>query len=143
MIEILLSETVLFFLPNSIENPAALPGWLATTARRDSWRLRKKLGQELTADRRWDEIIDEQPDLDEDIAERMGLAPHYKTLWSVVGELSELCRALIQVIAFVDKPNYEQVSRAVGLKRSAIGPNRGRCLAKLRELLHSNPEWNH
>lgn len=126
----------------TLEKPAALPAWLAKTAKRESWKVSKSRGKEQATDREWDGIIADQPDLDDDVADRMGLAPRYRTLWKAIGELPEKCRGLVQVIAYTDRPSLEQVSKALGMPRGAIGPNRGRCLAKLRELLNSNPEWN-
>lgn len=125
-----------------LEKPAALPAWLAMTAKRESWKVSKSRGKERASDREWDGIVADQPDLDDDIADRMGLAPRYRVLWKAIGELPEKCRGLIQVIAYTDRPSLDQVSKALGMPRGAIGPTRGRCLAKLRELLHSNPEWN-
>lgn len=128
---------------DQIERPEALPGWLATTARREAWRARRSDRRESPSDQPWDDKIADQTDLDEDVADRMGLAPRYRILWRVVRQLPERCRGLIQVVAYTERPDYDRVASALGMPRGAIGPNRGRCLAKLRELLHSNPEWNH
>ncbi|HZE40719.1 MAG TPA: sigma-70 family RNA polymerase sigma factor [Stackebrandtia sp.] len=128
---------------SEIDKPAALPSWLATTARREAWRVSRRGHQEQPADHQeWDAFVADQVDLGEDVIERMGLAPRYKTLWNVVKQLPPKCRGLIQVIAYTDRPDYSKVAEALKMPRGSIGPNRGRCLAKLRELLHSNPEWN-
>ena len=127
---------------SEIDTPEALPGWLATTARREAWRLSKRDRREPPVDSSWDEVVADQVDLDDDVAERMGLAPRYRVLWRAVDGLSQRCRRMIQVIAHVERPDYGSVARALGMPRGAVGPNRGRCLAKLREILHSDPEWN-
>lgn len=126
----------------TIEKPAALPGWLAKTAKRESWKVSKSRGKERASDREWDGIIDDQPELDDDVAERMGLAPRYRTLWKAIRKLPPMCLSMVQIIAYIERPSLQQVSKALGMPRGAVGPNRGRCLAKLRELLHSDPEWN-
>ena len=128
---------------DEIDKPEALPGWLATTARREAWRLRKKDRREQPADQEWEELLVDRLDLGEDVAERIGLAPRYRVLWEAVSRLPERCRALIQVVAYTDRPDYEAMSKTLGMPRGAIGPTRGRCLARLRRELHSNPEWNH
>lgn len=127
---------------STIEKPAALPGWLASTAKRESWKVGRGQKRENAVDQEWDGLIADQLDLDEDVADRMGLAPRYHLLWRSIGQLSEVCRALIQVIAYMDRPNYDQLAVALGIPRGSIGPKRGRCLAELRKRLHSDPEWN-
>lgn len=125
-----------------LDNPAALPGWLATTARREAWRVAKRERREQPTDQEWDTIVSDQVELDEEVVNKLGLPPRHIALWSEVQLLSQQCRELIQVIAYTDRPNYEQVAESLGVPRGTIGPKRGRCLAKLRELLHSNPEWS-
>ena len=126
-----------------IENPAALPGWLATTARREAWRMSRRGMREQPVDREWDEDSLVDAGVDDEVVERVELPRRDRALWGVVGRLPQRCRDLVQVIAYVDKPNYVQVAESLGVPRGAIGPSRGRCLAKLRELLHSDPEWNY
>ncbi|ADD41287.1 RNA polymerase sigma factor [Stackebrandtia nassauensis] len=128
---------------STIEKPAALPGWLASTAKRESWKVGRGQKRENAVDQEWDGLIADQLDLDEDVADRMGLAPRYNLLWRSIGQLSDVCRALIQVIAYMDRPNYDQLATALGIPRGSIGPKRGRCLAELRKRLHSDPEWKY
>ena len=63
------------------------------------------------------------------------------TLWRHVALLSDRCRALLRVIAFTDRPDYAELSRALGMPQGSIGPTRGRCLAKLRLTLAADPAW--
>jgi len=62
-------------------------------------------------------------------------------LWQHVAGLPERCRALLRVIAFADRPDYSSVAEALGMPVGSIGPTRGRCLAKLRQLLSADPAW--
>ncbi|MFD0556090.1 RNA polymerase sigma factor (sigma-70 family) [Stackebrandtia endophytica] len=125
---------------STLENPDALPGWLVTTAKREAWRVRSKLRREQPVEQ-WDELADGTVDIDYDVIERLGMAPHYKSLWKAVGRLPTRCRDLLSVIAATDRPNYAQVARALGMPRGSIGPSRGRCLNQLRDMLQSDPEW--
>jgi DNA-directed RNA polymerase specialized sigma24 family protein len=64
-----------------------------------------------------------------------------RRLWSHVQGLPERCRQLIGVIAFADRPDYAHIAGALGMPVGSIGPTRGRCLAKLRDLLARDPQW--
>lgn len=59
-----------------------------------------------------------------------------------VQSLSDRCRALLRIVAMVDHPDCDEVSVAPGMPRGSIGLTRGRCLAKLRELLPADPVWS-
>ncbi len=79
---------------------------------------------------------------EDDQPERVALATAaQRVLWRNVAKLSERCRQLLRVIAFAERPDYATLSSALGMPVGSIGPTRGRCLAKLRMLLASDPEW--
>jgi DNA-directed RNA polymerase specialized sigma24 family protein len=62
-------------------------------------------------------------------------------LWQHIARLPERCRALLRVIAFADRPDYAAVAQSLGMPVGSIGPTRGRCLAKLRRQLATDPSW--
>ena len=64
-----------------------------------------------------------------------------RRLWEHVQGLPERCRELMRVIAFADRPDYALIAESLGMPVGSIGPTRGRCLAKLRQLLASDPQW--
>jgi DNA-directed RNA polymerase specialized sigma24 family protein len=64
-----------------------------------------------------------------------------RRLWEHVGALSDRCRELMRVIAFADRPDYAFIAESLGMPVGSIGPTRGRCLAKLRQVLASDPHW--
>lgn len=45
-------------------------------------------------------------------------------------------------MAHVTRPDYAAVAEALGMPIGSIGPTRGRCLAKLREMLLADPGWS-
>ena len=56
------------------------------------------------------------------------------------------CEAAIRerrayVIAFADRPDYATIADSMGMPVGSIGPTRGRCLAKLRQELAADPQW--
>lgn len=55
---------------------------------------------------------------------------------------SERCRRLLAYVAAMDRPDYDNIAEALGMKRGSIGPTRGRCLNKLRTTLLADPGWS-
>jgi RNA polymerase sigma factor (sigma-70 family) len=119
----------------NLRQPAALPGWLATTARNECLRV-------LRTARRYDPdglppedlmLADsgERP-IDEDVLEaELNLA-----LRSAFAELPEACNKLLSLLVQDPPPSYAEVSSALGMPVGSIGPTRARCLAQLRRSPH-------
>jgi RNA polymerase sigma factor (sigma-70 family) len=109
-----------------IREPAALTGWLATTARRESMRLLQSHVREVLSD---------DPELG---AGNTTSTPHDRLLASerrlVLGRalaaLPERQRALMALIA-VDT-DYRQISAQLAMPLGSIGPIRARSLARLQ-----------
>ena len=116
---------------DKIADPERLPGWLATTARRECVHLVRR------ADR-YAESSAELPDLQDD-----GPAPDAALLsderdaelWRALTRLDELCHRLLRILMADPPPAYVDVAAALGMKLGSIGPTRARCLAKLRLLM--------
>ncbi len=126
---------------DSISEPQAVLAWLITTVRRESWRVLKRDGRSIPTD----ELPETEPrgiPVPADPAAEAILREDQRVLWRAVEALSERCRALLRIVAFVDRPDYGEVSEALGMPVGSIGPTRGRCLAKLRTLLTADPSWS-
>jgi len=123
---------------DDISEPHAALRWLIVTARREAMRaVQHRDRTELV-----DDAARTVPAPEEQQPEPVALASAVQqVLWRNVGQLSERCRQLLRVIAFADRPDYATLSSALGMPIGSIGPTRGRCLAKLRTLLASDPEW--
>ena len=110
-----------------LREPAALPGWIATTTRNECLALLRAKARTMPTD--W--VI--EPDaLDE--APEAGLVAELRRhalreAWSV---LSERCRELLGML-FADPPlSYDEISTRLGMRMGTIGPTRIRCLDRLR-----------
>ena len=131
---------------DSIRDPQTIVKWLLTSTRREAWRIAKR----SRADQNRSGAV-----FGVDSEEVMELPGHrvdgpdeivfrddrQRCLWSHVRSLPERCRQLVSVIAFADRPDYAHLADSLGMPVGSIGPTRGRCLAKLRELLARDPEW--
>jgi RNA polymerase sigma factor (sigma-70 family) len=113
-----------------LREPAALPGWLATTTSRECLRV-------VTAAQRLGTLggrVDDTPEFVDDVVidEEMLRAERDGALRSAFAELPPPCRRLLAML-FSDPPHsYTQISATLGIRMGSIGPQRARCLERLR-----------
>ena len=114
-----------------IRDPAALPGWLATTTRRECGRaVRAALAPDtagfgLDADR----IPEEQPLAAE---QELLIAEQHAALRQAFTDLPPCCQQLIALLSEDPATPYAKISATLGIPVGSIGPTRSRCLDKLR-----------
>lgn len=117
----------------SIREPAALPGWLCTTARREAIRLLKE-----AAGRRGT-VLEHDPEAPGDRSTLEDLEAHQR-LRTALGQLGPACRNLLRALYFEgSKPDYQGVAERLGIPVGSIGPSRSRCLAKLAVIFTGRP----
>ncbi|GAA0904480.1 RNA polymerase sigma factor [Virgisporangium aurantiacum] len=123
----------------SIRDPQAVWRWITVTCRRFAAKAARTGRREepvelMHLDRRTAEDADPQSlVVRDDTADR---------LWQHVAKLSDLCRRILRIIAFDIQPDYRALATELGIPVGSIGPNRGRCLLKLRQLLGADPGWS-
>jgi RNA polymerase sigma factor (sigma-70 family) len=122
---------------DAIRSPQALTAWLVTTVRREAWQVRDR-SRRLVPD---EAALDDVRDPDPEPVERLLVDERDRVLWTHFQRLSERCRTLLRVVAQVRRPDYAAMAEALGMPHGSIGPTRGRCLAKLREMLLADPSW--
>ncbi|GIF62727.1 RNA polymerase sigma factor [Asanoa ishikariensis] len=113
---------------DTIREPAALPGWLATTVRRECLTaLRGRRHQVLVGDESNLDSVDEPA-----FEELLLTQERHIALRAAFDNLPEHCRHLLTLL-FDDPPApYAQISSRTGTPVGAIGPTRRRCLDRLR-----------
>jgi RNA polymerase sigma factor (sigma-70 family) len=130
---------ILFEHLDRIERPERLGAWLATTARRESWR-------QLRLARATVPLIGEGDDADEELAQQADPAPlpdemlerleRQQAVRVALAELDERCRALLTYLFYrAEPPPYAEIAAALGVAEGSIGPTRARCLRKLQQAL--------
>jgi RNA polymerase sigma factor (sigma-70 family) len=114
-----------------LRDPAALPGWLATTTRRECVRiLRDARGPDSAGQLR---DAENTPDEQAVTAEQeLLVAERRAALREAFAELPSCCQRLIAALTEDPPVPYTEISARLGLAVGSIGPNRGRCLDKLR-----------
>ena len=113
---------------DTIREPAALPGWLATTTRRECLRLLQAKNRELPVEDNQRLVDDANPAADAWLLEQERLI----ALRLAYGDLSERCRQLLKLLFADPVTPYDEISAILGMPVGAIGPTRQRCLGKLR-----------
>lgn len=113
---------------DTIREPAALPGWLATTTRRECIRLLQAKKRELPVEDNQRLVDDANPAADAWLLEQERLI----ALRLAYGDLSERCRQLLKLLFADPVTPYDEISAILGMPVGAIGPTRQRCLGKLR-----------
>jgi len=124
--------TILLQNLNTLPDEIRLSAWLATVARRHTWRL-------LARNRR------EAVNPDEDLAgnETLGGIVDNRERWELVewlnhglSLLDERCRQLLLALYFdAEQPSYAHVADQLNMPLGSIGPTRARCLEQMKRNL--------
>jgi RNA polymerase sigma factor (sigma-70 family) len=115
-----------------IDDPSRLPGWLATTVRRECLRTLRRSKREQPS---FDE--DGLPDVPDDAAPLdAALLDEERdaALWRALDQMPARCRLLIRVLMASPPPSYAEVAAALDMPIGSIGPTRQRCLDRLRRI---------
>jgi RNA polymerase sigma factor (sigma-70 family) len=116
---------------DKIRDPAALPGWLATTTRRECERVLNKAQVRHAAGRQLD--AENIPDSEaETIEGGLLAAERHAALREAFTHLPPRDQQLIALLIEDPPVPYAKISTRLGIPVGSIGPNRRRCLDKLR-----------
>jgi len=119
---------------HTIDDPRKLPGWLATTTRRAALavaRRRQRPGDAALSIDANDGAIAEQLVTEQSADEHLAANDLRVRLVDAFAKLSEKCRELLALL-WEGRFTYEEVAESLGVTIGSIGPNRQRCLTKLR-----------
>lgn len=113
---------------DDLREPAALPGWLATTTARACARLYHRGKRQIPF-----QDIDLVADQATPAADEWLLAMERQVaLRAAFAELSQRCREVLTVLFSEPAPAYAEAGAALGMPVGSIGPTRQRCLQTLR-----------
>ncbi len=120
---------------DDIREPAKVPGWLATTARnevRQIWRAKRRLEP-------LNEVEPTHPAVLSSVDEALLDGELRAALQAAFGRLGGPCQELLRLTTAVPPLSYDQISQLTGLARGSLGPNRQRCLERLRRAPELRP----
>ena len=113
---------------DKFRDPAALPGWLATTTRRECLGAVQRLQAPVSAS-----DVENLPDEPAGAVERELLAAErYAALREAFSHLPRKSQYLLALLAADPPVSYAEISARLGIPVGSIGPSRRRALARLR-----------
>jgi RNA polymerase sigma factor (sigma-70 family) len=118
----------------NLRDPNALPGWLDTTARRETLRSIRVMLRERPLDVGVIESLQAASEPAEDADEALRAE-----LWRAIAGLPERQRTLME--ALNRELSYEEIAARFAMPIGSIGPTRGRALEKLRGDLSLRVAW--
>jgi RNA polymerase sigma factor (sigma-70 family) len=113
----------------ALREPAALPGWIATTTSRECVRVLRNTQRQG----RLETPIDPESAGEDVIVEQELLADERHTaLRRAFVQLPDRCRELLSLLVSDPPAPYAEISAKLRMPIGSIGPNRARCLDRLR-----------
>ena len=119
---------------DSLRDDERLGGWLATVARRHSWRvLARRQREQATPD---DDLATLPNQVDDSQRQQRERQERLEWVMAGLNQLDDRCRQLLLALYFEsDQPTYEAIAQQFNMRVGSIGPTRARCLARLKEYL--------
>ena len=116
---------------DTLREPAALPGWLATTTRRECVRIVGLSGKHSVGG----SALDPDAARDEQLPpaeHELLIAERNAALWEAFAMLPPRCQRLLAMLIADPPVHYTEISATLGIAVGSIGPVRRRCLETLR-----------
>ena len=114
-----------------LREPAALPGWLATTTHRECLRV---VMAARKSEQRGSKLYDALQFVDDTVIdEEILLAERNAALRTALAELPLPCRKLLAMLVSDPPHSYAEISATLDIPVGSIGPQRARCLERLRK----------
>jgi RNA polymerase sigma factor (sigma-70 family) len=120
----------LFRGADRIADPLALPGWLATTARREALAVLRSQQRTVPSE----DVADHVAPDDRDLGSGLMSLELRRELHRAVDTLPETQRRIVWAL-LGDPSSYDALSRELGIPRGSLGPLRGRAVRALRAQL--------
>jgi RNA polymerase sigma factor (sigma-70 family) len=128
------SQSVWLHLVNhldSVRDPAAIPGWLATTTQRECTRILRVAKRS--------QVVEDVPDIENipgeqarTVEQQLLVAERHAVLREAFMDLPPAGQRLIALLAIDPPLTYAEIAARLGIQVGSIGPTRARCLDRLR-----------
>jgi len=121
---------------HKLEHPDRVGSWLAATARNEC--LRNLAGRKRVVLAHDDIVLEGAATPEPEIDERLLSAERSEMVREALGRLPRRWQRMLELLMADPPASYAEISDQLGLPIGSIGPTRSRCLARLRDLLHSS-----
>jgi RNA polymerase sigma factor (sigma-70 family) len=113
-----------------LREPAALPGWIATTTHRECLRVLQAGKRSEPADPLEDtqQVADDAATVEEEVLNH----ERYAVARAAFAQLPPRCQLLLSLLTRDPPAPYSEISESLRMAVGSIGPNRARCLQRLR-----------
>jgi RNA polymerase sigma factor (sigma-70 family) len=115
----------------TIKEPEALPGWIATTARRACLRLATSVSRTVPVSP-IDKSVQDLQAVDAEVDAGILRTEMIEAVRDGFAELPTAQRNLLVLLASSPPLSYRDISKRLGMPVGSIGPTRARALARLR-----------
>ena len=116
---------------DDIREPAALPGWIATTTRRECLHLLTGKGGRQRAEL-VGEVDGASVDLTDELDDLVVRAQRHAALLEALADLPPQHQQLVVLLIHDPPLAYAEIGRRLDMAVGSIGPTRQRCLEKIR-----------
>jgi RNA polymerase sigma factor (sigma-70 family) len=119
---------------DTLQDPARVGAWLATTCRHECLAVIRRARRTSTSSEAVELRAEPAGGADVEVLR----TDRDATLWEAFGRLGERCRTVLTVLiaeAEDGPPNYARAAERLQMPVGSLGPTRQRCLAQLRQLL--------
>ena len=128
--------TILMQSIDELKDDSHLGGWLATVAKRHTWRLLKRSQREISIEE--DDLTDIEPLVGVHLDPGFDQLELAQWLDQGLSKIDERCRHLLLALYFdPQETSYAEISEKMSMPVSSIGPTRARCLEKLKDVLQN------
>jgi RNA polymerase sigma factor (sigma-70 family) len=122
-----------------LKQPERVAAWLATTARNESLMIIRAGGRLTVTSDPW--LLDQGTE--DGSPERAVLdaeqaaddEQRIRRVWAAFGRMPDRCQQLLRLLVTAPRPSYAEIAELLGIPIGSIGPNRARCLDRLRGLM--------
>ena len=119
---------------DTLHEESRLGAWLATVARRKTWRVIER-GRRESVDE-YEQLSETLPALGQDTTSQLERWEMIEWLNHGLSLLSDRCRGLLMALYFEpQEPSYAEIAERLGMSVGGIGPTRARCLERLKQIM--------
>jgi RNA polymerase sigma factor (sigma-70 family) len=116
----------------TLREPAALPGWLATTTKHECLRVLRVTRRHDHSGLPPEDRLPPDPDTAQ-VDRHLLAAERDAALRAAFDELPHSCRELLSMLVEDPPASYADISAALNVAVGSVGPTRARCLERLRK----------